>query len=162
MRAALAFAIVLVASPALSQAPATPVAPAAGEGVITTVRAEGVQVYDCRANAAGALSWAFREPIAPLLRDGRTIGRHYAGPHWEFDDGSLVRGAVARRAPGAGPADIPHLRLDVVARRDLGELSPAVAILRVRTVGGVLEGPCERAGELRSVVYSSDYVFLRR
>jgi hypothetical protein len=31
----------------------------------------------------GKLSWAVREPIATLTADGKTVGRHYAGPHHE-------------------------------------------------------------------------------
>ncbi len=41
-------------------------------------------------------SWTFREPIATLLDDGKTVGRHYAGPNWEDNDGSAV-GRQGRR-----------------------------------------------------------------
>ena len=37
----------------------------------------------CKAGADGKLAWTFREPIATLLADGKTVGRHYAGPNWE-------------------------------------------------------------------------------
>src|SRR2546421_10876903 len=37
----------------------------------------------------------FREPIATLLLDGKTVGRHYAGPNWEHADGSAVVAKVA-------------------------------------------------------------------
>ncbi len=152
-------ALLLIAGSAFAQGP---LAPSASEAVITTVHAEGIQLYECRADLAGRLAWAFREPVATLLRDGRTVGRHYAGPHWEFADGGVLRGSLAARAPGATAADIPHLRLDIAERRGGGELAPTTAILRLRTVGGMLEGPCERAGAYRAVPYTSDYVFLRR
>jgi hypothetical protein len=149
----------LLAGTAFAQ---TPLGPAPGETAITTVHAEGIQLYECRADQAGRLAWAFREPVATLLRDGQTVGRHYAGPHWEFADGGLLRGTVAARAPGATAADIPHLRLDIAERRAVGEMASTTAILRLRTVGGALEGPCERAGAFRAMPYTSDYVFLRR
>src|ERR1700732_4144667 len=52
-----------------------------GETVVLTVHAEGAQVYECKAGADGKLAWAFREPIATLMLDGKTVGRHYAGPN---------------------------------------------------------------------------------
>ena len=77
-----------------------------------TVHAEGAQVYECKAGADGKLGWAFREPIATLMADGKTVGRHYAGPNWEHSDGSAVVGKAAGNAPGATPNDIPWLKLD--------------------------------------------------
>jgi hypothetical protein len=53
---------------------------APGETVVATFHAEGAQVYDCKPDASGKLAWQLREPIATLLRDGVTMGRHYAGP----------------------------------------------------------------------------------
>ena len=63
-----------------------------GETLVATVHAVGAQVYECKADASGKLVWQFREPIATLLDDGKTVGRHYAGPHWEMADGSTVNG----------------------------------------------------------------------
>jgi Protein of unknown function (DUF3455) len=94
--------------------------------------------------------------------DGKTIGRHYAGPHWELADGSIVQGKVSGRAPGASASDIPWLKLDVVSHKGQGQLSGVTTILRTRTNGGVLEGTCEKPGMFRSVAYSTDYVFLRK
>ncbi len=72
-----------------------------------TLHAEGAQIYECKADAAGKLAWAFREPIATLLDDGKTIGRHYAGANWEYADGSAVTGKVTASAPGTSAYDIP-------------------------------------------------------
>ena len=47
-----------------------------------------------------ARSGRFREPIATLLADGKTVGRHYAGPNWEHSDGSAVAAKVAGNVPG--------------------------------------------------------------
>src|SRR5438045_9623500 len=73
---------------------------APGETAVLTAHAEGAQVYDCKAGADGKTAWAFREPIATLLVDGKTIGRHYDGPSWEHSDGS----AVAAKADGTATA----------------------------------------------------------
>ena len=135
---------------------------AAGETLIATVHAEGAQVYECKADAGGNPVWQFREPIATLLADGKTVGRHYAGPNWEFADGSAVVGKVAGRAPGATLQDIPLLKLGVTSQRGTGQLTGATTIQRLNTRGGVAEGRCELAGALLSVPYSADYTFYRK
>ena len=96
------------------------------------------------------------------MLDGRTVGRHYAGPTWEHVDGSSVQAKVIGNAPGATANDVPWLKLEVVERRGTGALAGADIIQRINTAGGVLHGPCERAGSLRSVGYSADYVFRRK
>src|SRR5262249_25655247 len=83
-----------------------------GEVLITTVHAVGAQVYECKADSDGRLTWQFREPIATLFMAGKTVGRHYAGPNWEMTDGSAVRGKVAAQTAGEGPNDIPLVKLD--------------------------------------------------
>ena len=135
---------------------------APGETLVLAVHAEGAQVYECKAGTDGKPTWAFREPIATLLADGKTVGRHYAGPNWEHSDGSAVVGKVAASAPGATPNDIPWLKLDVISRRGSGVLTGATTVQRINTRGGKLEGACEKAGTYRSVPYSADYVFLRK
>src|ERR1700749_1682041 len=124
MRIALPTAVAIVAALAASNAAAqVPDAIAAkGETPVLTVHAEGAQVYECKADAAGKLTWTFREPIATLFADGKTVGRHYAGPSWEHSDGSAVVGKVAGSAPGTEPADIPWLKLEVASRRGSGIL----------------------------------------
>ena len=147
---------------AKAQTPLPDAIAAPGETVVLSVHAEGAQVYECKASADGKLAWAFREPIATLLVDGKTIGRHYAGPNWEHIDGSAVVGKVAASAPGAGPNDIAWLRLDVVSSRGSGVLTGVTTVQRIHTQGGKFEGPCETAGTFKSVPYSADYVFLRK
>ena len=94
-----------------------------GQTLVATLDAEGAQVYQCQPDANGKLVWTFREPIATLLLDGKTVGRHYAGPVWELADGSQITAKVAGRAPAATPADIPLLRLEVSAQRGQGALA---------------------------------------
>ena len=95
------------------------------------------------------------------MLDGKSIGRHYAGPNWDHIDGSGVKGKVIASAPGATSNDIPSLELEVVDHRGNGILSAATAVQRINTKGGVAKGSCESAGSYLSVPYSADYVFLR-
>jgi hypothetical protein len=147
-------------SAALAQVPAA--IAAKDENVVSQVHAEGAQIYECKADAAGKLTWQFREPIASLFRDGKTVGRHYAGPTWEDIDGSIIVAKVIGRAPGASAEDIPLLKLEVSDRRGTGALTQITAIQRVNTDGGVAEGTCDTTGEFQSVAYSADYIFLRK
>jgi hypothetical protein len=153
-------AAALLASQASAQVPESIAAP--GESVIVTLHAEGAQVYDCKAGTDGKLAWAFREPIATLLLDGKTVGRHYAGPNWDHADGSGVTGKVLANAPGKSASDIAWLKLEVTARRGSGVLSGATTIQRINTAGGVLSGTCNKAGAFHSAPYATDYVFLRK
>ena len=151
---------ILQATGANAQIPAEIAAP--GEDVVVTLHAEGAQVYECKADASGKRVWQFREPIATLLADGKTVGRHYAGPNWDLADGSGVSGKVAGRAPGTSAQDIPLLKLEVTAQRGAGQLSGVTTIQRLNTKGGVAEGPCDTAGAFLSAPYSADYAFLKK
>jgi hypothetical protein len=134
----------------------------AGETLVATLHAQGAQVYECKADTSGALAWQFREPIATLLSNGKTLGRHYAGPTWELADGSAVAGKVAASAPGASQSDIPLLKLAVVSQTGSGMLAGINSIQRLNTKGGVAKGPCDAAGAFLSVPYSADYVFYKK
>src|SRR5580693_480918 len=116
-----------------------PVALAApGETVVATFHAEGAQIYDCKADAGGKLTWQFREPVATLLLDGKTVGRHYAGPNWMHMDGSTVTAKPIGNAPGQTHADIPWLKLEVIGHRGTGALSSVTTVQRINTRGGVI------------------------
>jgi hypothetical protein len=157
--------LLLLSSSLLSARAETPLPDAIaapGEATVLTVHAEGAQIYECRAGADGKPAWAFREPIATLLVDGKTVGRHYSGPNWEHSDGSAVVGKAAGNAPGATPNDIPWLKLEVISHRGSGILTAATTVQRINTIGGKLEGACDKAGAFKSAPYSADYVFLRK
>jgi Protein of unknown function (DUF3455) len=162
-----ALAIVLVVVQVSAQVPST-ISVADGTAIVT-LHAEGAQIYQCKPNSdrkppsqKSVLIWQFREPIATLILDGKSVGRHYAGPNWDYIDGSGAKGKVAASAPGATPDDISWLKLDVVDRRGDGILSGATTVQRINTRGGAAQGPCENEGDFRSVPYSADYVFLRK
>jgi hypothetical protein len=163
MRILLAAAGFGLAAGAHAQTPTLPDAIAApGETVVLRLHAEGAQIYECRADAAGKLSWTFREPIATLIQDGKTVGRHYAGPRWELTDGSVIEGKVTASAPGARPTDIPLLKLAVSDRKGQGALTAVTTIQRIDTQGGQHDGTCLKAGAMRSVAYATEYVFLKK
>jgi hypothetical protein len=151
-----------IVSASAAETPLPDAIAAPGETVVLTVHAEGAQLYECKAGTDGKSSWAFREPIATLLVDGKTVGRHYAGPNWEHSDGSAVVGKSAASVPGATANDIPWLKLEVISRRGSGVLSGVTTVQRINTKGGMLAGPCDKAGTFSSVPYSADYVFLRK
>ena len=159
--AATALAILLaLGQEGRAQVPDALVAP--GEAPMLTLHAEGAQIYESKGDPVGKLRWQFREPIAALMVEGKTVGRHYTGPSWELADGGAVTGNVVARTPGASDKDIPLLRLEVTSRRGTGQLAAASAIQRINTKGGAAGGSCERGGALLSVPYSADYVFLRK
>jgi len=153
-------AAALYVSGAMAQVPAAVAAP--GVTKVATFQAEGAQIYECKPGSDGKLSWVFREPIATLLFDGKTVGRHYAGPTWEDVDGSAVTGKVVGNAPGATMNDIPWLKLDVVSHRGSGTFANVITVQRLDTHGGAAQGACDKAGTFRSVPYSATYIFLRK
>jgi len=153
-------ALAALAGPARAQMPAAVAAPDATP--VVTLHAEGAQIYECKRADDGKLVWALREPIATLMLDQRTVGRHYSGPVWEHVDGSAVHGKAIGSAPGASANDVLWLKLEVIGRRGTGMLANVDIVQRINTSGGALHGACDQAGGLRSVPYSADYVFLRK
>ena len=147
-------------APAAAQVPNSIAAP--GETVVLKVHAEGAQIYECKATPDAKLVWQFREPIATLIIDGKTVGRHYAGPSWELADGSAIVGKVVGDAPGADANDIPWLKLNVAAERGNGTLTGVTTVQRINTQDGKLNGLCDEAGKLRAAPYAADYIFLRK
>jgi hypothetical protein len=159
MKPTLLAGLLALVTPLLVAQAETPAAVAVAGAPFVTLHAEGAQIYECRADSAGKLAWQFREPIATLILDGKTVGRHYAGPTWELSDGGAVTGKVAASAPGATAADIAVLKLDVATRRGSGMIADATLIQRLNTRGGAAQGACETVGALTSVAYSADYAF---
>jgi len=138
---------------------------------MVTYHAEGAQIYQCERVSEKGLEWQPRELIATLISDGETVGRQYSGQHWghvdpgifrwEHRDGSRVQAKVAASVAGAGSDDVPLLRLHVTSQNGDGALYGVTAVQRINTRGGTIGGPCDQAGDYRSVSYSADYVFWR-
>jgi hypothetical protein len=134
---------------------------AKGQPIVLQVHAVGAQIYECKTDASGKMAWQFREPIASLFLDGKTVGRHYAGPSWEVE-GSAIVGKAAGKAPGATTKDISWLKLEVTDQRGEGPLRGVSTVQRIDTAGGNLEGACDKAGTLHPEPYTADYIFLRK
>ena len=131
----------------------------AGESLALVVPAKGDQIYECRGG-----KWAFVAPDAQLFDGaGKTIGRHYAGPHWESLDGSRIVGAVKARADAPRGGDIPWLLLSAKSVGADGAFSNVTSIQRVATAGGVAPSEtCTQDGTRARIPYTADYYFFSR
>jgi hypothetical protein len=128
-------------------------------------QATGVQIYECNASKDDPtrFEWVFKAPEAELFDSaGKKIGRHYAGPTWESNDGSKVVGEVKARDNGPDPNAIPWLLLSAKSTSGNGVFSQTQSIQRVHTVGGKApaEG-CNQAqmGKEMRVPYEATYYF---
>lgn len=127
--------------------------------------ATGVQIYECNArkDQPARYEWVFKAPEAELFdRAGNRIGKHYAGPTWESNDGSKVVAEVKARDNGPDASAIPWLLLSAKSTAGTGLLSRTKSIQRVRTVGGT--APAEtcseaQAGKVARVGYKATYYF---
>jgi hypothetical protein len=156
------------ASPPPAPAVAVPDAlkPAAGEAAVATVAARGVQIYECRVKKdnPGATEWAFVAPEAELFdAQGKQVGKHYAGPHWESNDGSKIVGAVKARADAPQAGAIPWLLLTTKSVGRAGSFAKVTGVQRINTAGGMApaEGcSTETLGKTARIGYTADYVLL--
>jgi len=139
--------------------------PGEDEVLTAVVPAKGVQIYECRArkDASGEYEWAFVAPEADLYdTQGRRVGHHYGGPHWESDDGSRVVGALKARADAPAAGTIPWLLLSARSVGPQGAFSAVSSIQRVNTTGGAApRNGCSQstAGRTARVGYTADYYF---
>jgi Protein of unknown function (DUF3455) len=139
--------------------------PPAGEVLSLETQATGVQIYECNASkdVPPRFEWIFKAPEADLFdRAGNKIGKHYAGPTWESNDGSKVVGEVKARDNGPDPGAIPWLLLSAKSTSGTGVFSQTTSIQRVHTVGG--SAPTEtcsqaEAGKVSRVGYKATYYF---
>jgi hypothetical protein len=127
--------------------------------------ATGVQIYECNAgkDEPTRFGWIFKAPEADLFdRAGNKIGKHYAGPTWESNDGSKVVGEVKARDNGPNSSAIPWLLLGAKSTAGTGVFSETKSIQRVRTVGGTAPAEaCSQAqsGKVARVPYKATYYF---
>jgi Protein of unknown function (DUF3455) len=152
------------APPAIQPVPEN-LKPAANEALLGTVAARGVQIYECRAkkDQPQAVEWAFVAPEADLFdTKGKTVGKHYAGPHWESVDGSKIVGSVKARADAPTGGTIPWLLLATKSVGPAGAFAGVTSIQRVNTAGGAAPAAdqCTTAslGTRARVTYTADYV----
>jgi hypothetical protein len=138
--------------------------PAAGESLMATLAAKGVQIYECRArkDQPDATEWAFVAPEADLFdAQGKLVGKHYSGPHWEASDGSKIVGTTKARADAPQAGAIPWLLLTTKSDGPAGSFSKVTSVQRINTVNGAAPAAqaCTAAtlGKIARVGYSADY-----
>jgi hypothetical protein len=136
------------------------------ESLAMIAAAKGVQIYECRLSkdAPGKVEWTFVAPEADLFdARGAKIGRHYAGPHWEANDGSNIQGTTKERADAPVKGAIPWLLLSAKSVGPKGTFDRVTSVQRVNTAGGVAPEAesCTppSIGRVARVPYTADYYF---
>ncbi len=136
--------------------------PPANEQLLLQVHAKGDQVYACKGDAA-QFAWTLKAPDAQLFdKDGKSFGKHFAGPSWEANDGSRVTGKAVANVPSPDADSIPWLLVNIVNHEGTGVLSRATTIQRINTKGGKPPASgCDaaHAGQEVRAPYSADYLF---
>jgi hypothetical protein len=141
-----------------------PVRVPAGQKVVMTTTGVGEITYECREkkDMAGAHEWAFVAPVATLYApDRKVVGKYYAGPTWEANDGSRVTGKQVAVAP-AMAGSIPLQLVKAEPAMGNGAMTGVSYIQRLNTKGGVAPAmACDAGakGQRQQVVYEADYVF---
>jgi hypothetical protein len=125
---------------------------------------KGVQIYTCKVSGGG-YAWALKAPDASLSdANGNVIGKHFAGPSWQANDGSTVVGEPLNVSPSPHAGAIPWLVLHAKSHTGDGILANVQYIVRTRTEGGVAPATgCDatHAGVEVRVPYSATYLFFR-
>jgi hypothetical protein len=136
--------------------------PPANEQLLLQVHAKGDQVYTCKSEGA-QFTWTLKAPDAQLFdKDGKSFGKHFAGPSWEANDGSRVTGKAVANAPSPAADSVPWLLVNILSHDGSGVLSRATTIQRLNTKGGKAPASgCDasHAGQEVRVPYSADYLF---
>jgi hypothetical protein len=113
----------------------------------------GDQIYGCVDG-----SWVLKAPDAKLLNQkGSIIGRHFAGPTWQLNDGSWVKGKAVAKQIAPDATAVPWLLLQSVG--GAGRLAAVRFIQRIGTHGGnAPDGSCSQSA-IRRVPYKATYSF---
>jgi len=131
--------------------------------IVTALQAEGVQIYEAKAQANGALAWSLIGPDAKLeTLDGQLAGLHSVGPRWKANDGSEVKAIKPpiQNWKSPDPKSAAWLLLEVSSEGD-GLFSGVQYVARVSTIGGAAPADAPtQAGEKKSVPYRAIYLFL--
>ncbi len=162
--AAMSLAQAVQAGPTPPDVPGT-IAVEAGHKPFLALDAEGVQIYGC--NAVGASHhWSLVAPRADLFdKNGNLVVKHFAGPSWQANDGSLATAALERRVTVARTAiDWFLLRVTYAGPGDHGgRLGGTTFIQRIQTTGGLAPAAetCNAGtvGAVSEVPYTAVYVF---
>ena len=136
-----------------------------GHVFLFTLRAEGVQIYECKPkkNNPAEFEWAFNAPEATLFDDrGNEAGTHGEGPTWQAKDGSKIVADKKAETKAPGGRTIPWLLLQVKAHEGKGIFNEVTFIQRVDTWAGLppAEGAAKaNLGKMVRVKYEATYRF---
>jgi hypothetical protein len=136
-----------------------------GQILTQVLKGTGVQIYACSVDKEdpSRYKWQFKAPEAELATSrGKTMGKHYAGPTWEANDGSKVVGHVIASERDSDPNAIPWLLLSATSNSGSGIFSKTTGIQCLFTVSGKapLDG-CnhDHLGKEARVSYTAQYYF---
>lgn len=156
--------LVLIASAALALAAPSAIAVPPGAGLAYALKGEGVQVYQC-SGTASTYAWTLVGPQAVLRDDqGVQVGRHFAGPTWQANDGSTLVGHVRAKTASPDGRGVDWLLLDVATETGHGTFEAVRYVRRIDTEGGQPpKAGCspETNGRHVSSPYSATYEFYR-
>ena len=145
--------------------PADAIKPPEGLVVVAKLKAEGVQIYECKAVDPNArrvtYQWVLKAPAAELKDDdGKKAGKHGAGPTWEDDSGKVV-GTLPPAGTLAKEGTIPWLLIKADKTEGKGTFAKVAYIQRVDTVGGAAPKQVDEsyAGAELRVPYKATYIF---
>lgn len=151
--------IALAAFAGWAQAQTHPAKPSAIEAF-----GKGVQIYSCKA-ANGSYAWGLKAPNASLSdAKGNVIGKHFAGPSWQANDGSTVVGEPLSVSPSPNAGAVAWLVLHAKSHAGDGVMTNVQYIVRTRTEGGVAPAngcDASHVGTEVRVPYSAIYLFFR-
>jgi hypothetical protein len=125
----------------------------------------GVQIYTCGPSKDDPQQfvWSLTAPEASLFdAGGRRLGKHYAGPSWEANDGSKITGVVKAHVDSPAKSAIPWLLLTTKSSASTGTFAKVRSVQRLHTVAGIAPSMrCDAgvAGRTARVPYTADYYF---
>jgi Protein of unknown function (DUF3455) len=148
-----ALAVACMAPDSFAQTEKEPIDVPSHSKLLLRAIGSGDQVYGC-VNG----SWALTAPDAKLLnKEGSVIGRHFAGPTWQLNDGSWVKGKAVAKQVAPDATAVPWLLLESVS--GTGRFGAVRFIQRTGTHGGnAPDGSCSQSAT-RRVPYTATYSF---
>lgn len=134
----------------------------AGNKPVLSVHAKGDQIYQCSVDN-NKYAWKIQAPDARLYdAQGQIVGNHYAGPVWEYKEGSRIVGRIVNKIDIAPKSSISWLLVEVIGHKGNGLFSDVKYINRINTHGGLppLSGcDANHLGSEKRVPYTADYIF---
>lgn len=140
----------------------TQLKPSVEQALAAEAHAKGFQVYTCKDDGKG-FNWTLKGPDAELFdKAGKKVGRHFAGPTWEWNDKSQVTGKMLTSSPSPDSDSVAWLLLVATGHSGEGVLANVTNIQRLNTKGGKAPATgCDaaHAGQETRAAYEADYFF---